>query len=448
MTIGEIIGKFNTTPFLFVGSGLTRRYLNLPDWKGLLKHFAEIIRNDEFSYSSYENQAKGMVCKAGILPKVAELIQKDFDKKWFLDESIRTVEKKMLEEIQNGISPFKAELGAYISRKASVAESYQNEIEKLAEISEKSIAGVITTNYDSFLEDYFKGFCKYVGQSQLIFSPIQGVAEIYKIHGCVTSPESLIVSSNDYANFKKRNAYLAAKLLTIFVEHPVIFLGYSISDPNILELLFSLKDCLAAHNIEKLKDRLIFVEWRAEQNEPIMIDGTLSLSDGKILPIKHIKINSFIPLFDVLANLKQRLPIKILRRFKDAVYEFVKTNEPTNKIYIGDLTNIDENGNDIEFVVGVGVANSIAKQGLLGICVDDVVEDVLFDNKHIPAKEFITDAIPKLLKKRIRIPLYKYYRAEHLLTNDGKLIKKGSAVINNYFKDKSQKSFYPSAKRI
>ena len=108
--------------------------------------------------------------------------------------------------------------------------------------------------------------------------------------------------------------------------------------------------------------------------------------------------------------------------------------------------NIDENGNDIEFVVGVGVANSIAKQGLLGICVDDVVEDVLFDNKHIPAKEFITDAIPKLLKKRIRIPLYKYYRAEHLLTNDGKLIKKGSAVINNYFKDKSQKSFYPSAK--
>lgn len=60
MTINEIISKFNTTPFLFVGSGLTRRYLNLPDWKGLLRYFAKKIRNDDFTYSSYENLAKGM----------------------------------------------------------------------------------------------------------------------------------------------------------------------------------------------------------------------------------------------------------------------------------------------------------------------------------------------------------------------------------------------------
>ena len=81
MKIKEIIEKFNTTPFLFIGSGMSRRYLNLPDWKGLLKHFAEIIRKDEFAYDSYENRAKGISCKAGIMPKVAELIQKDFDEK-------------------------------------------------------------------------------------------------------------------------------------------------------------------------------------------------------------------------------------------------------------------------------------------------------------------------------------------------------------------------------
>lgn len=183
MTIDEIINKFGTTPFLFIGSGLTRRYLNLPDWKGLLRHFAEMVHNDEFAYSAYENQAKGMDCKAGVLPKVAELIQRDYDKKWFSDATIRTVEGEALRLIHDGVSPFKVELANYLKNVAAINDKYKGEIDKLTEISEKSIAGVITTNYDSFLEEHFVGFKKYVGQSELIFSPIQGVLKYIKFMG-------------------------------------------------------------------------------------------------------------------------------------------------------------------------------------------------------------------------------------------------------------------------
>ena len=259
MTIEEIIGKFNTTPFLFVGSGMTRRYLDLPDWKGLLKHFADIIHDDEFAYSSYENQAKGMECKAGVMPKVAELIQRDYDQKWFHDASIRTVEKDELELIHNGLSPFKAEVANYIKQKMVLNEDYAKEISKLEEISEKSIAGVITTNYDTFLEEHFNGFTKYVGQAQLIFSAIQGVAEIYKIHGSVESPDSIVINENDYVCFQEKSAYLAAKLMTIFIEYPIIFMGYSISDSNIQSIIKSIVNCLDEEQVKKLEDRFVFI---------------------------------------------------------------------------------------------------------------------------------------------------------------------------------------------
>jgi len=61
-------------------------------------------------------------------------------------------------------------------------------------LGKRSIAGVITTNYDQMAEDLFDGFLVFVGQETLLFSAIQGIAEIYKIHGCCQHPESLIIN--------------------------------------------------------------------------------------------------------------------------------------------------------------------------------------------------------------------------------------------------------------
>lgn len=58
LKLEDVVHRFNATPILFVGSGLSRRYLNLPDWKGLLEHFTKVIANNDFTYSAYENKAK------------------------------------------------------------------------------------------------------------------------------------------------------------------------------------------------------------------------------------------------------------------------------------------------------------------------------------------------------------------------------------------------------
>jgi hypothetical protein len=101
MIIQDVINKFNTTPFLFVGSGITRRYLDLPDWKGLLEHFAFEVKDDPFIYSYYENRAKGLNCPEGLMPKIAELIQRDSDLPFSADELLECAFPVLIKQQSN-----------------------------------------------------------------------------------------------------------------------------------------------------------------------------------------------------------------------------------------------------------------------------------------------------------------------------------------------------------
>lgn len=406
MTLEDVINKFNTTPFLFIGSGISKRYLNLPDWKGLLKHFAESISNDEFAYDSYENRAKTMKCKLGIMPKVAELIQQDFDRKWFSDEQIRTIDKDMIEEIHKGLSPFKAELAEYIKRQSITKMDYKDEIDKLSKISVKNIAGVITTNYDLFLESCFKGFTKYVGQAQLIFSAIQGLAEIYKIHGSVEEPESIVINEEDYIGFERKSTYLAAKLMTIFMEYPIIFMGYSISDSNIQSIIKSIVNCLDASQINLLEDRFVFIEYKSGMVGAEVAPYTIMI-ENKPLTMKKVTLNSFMLLYNALENKKAKLPVVILRRFKKELYEYTITNTPTANLRVASID--DERIRDDDLVLAIGKASEFGIKGLSGLDANEWYRNIILDDLKFSADELLEYAFPKLIRQNSgKLPLNKY----------------------------------------
>ena len=406
MRIEDVINKFNTTPFLFIGSGMSRRYLNLPDWKGLLKHFAERISNNEFAYDSYENRAKSMECKLGIMPKVAELIQKDFDTIWFADEQIRTIDKGLIEEIHKGLSPFKAELAEYIKRQSIVNINYQDEINKLSEISEKNIAGVITTNYDLLLENCFKGFTKYVGQSQLIFSVIQGIAEIYKIHGSVEVPESIVINEEDYVRFDTKSTYLAAKLMTIFMEYPIIFMGYSISDSNIQNIIKSIVNCLDASQVNLLEDRFVFIEYKPGMVGVEVTPYTIMI-ENKPLTMKKVTLDNFMLLYNALESKKAKLPTAILRRFKKELYEYTITNTPTANLRVASID--DKRIKDEDLVLAIGKASEFGLKGLSGLDANEWYRNIILEDLDFSADELLEYAFPKLIRQNSgKLPLNKY----------------------------------------
>ena len=96
----EIVKSFPTTPFLFVGSGLTRRYLDLPNWEELLKHFAAINSDDPFIFERYMSENDNNY------EKVGSAISKDFNTKWFRSPDIRTKSEDVYNAVKAGGSPF------------------------------------------------------------------------------------------------------------------------------------------------------------------------------------------------------------------------------------------------------------------------------------------------------------------------------------------------------
>lgn len=409
--LDELVSSFNTTPFLFLGSGITRRYYNLPDWKNLLIHFANEVKNDDFAFSSYENLANGKEQPKESYPLIAELIQRDYDAKWFKDAKIRHIDKETAEKIKNGLSPFKAEMAHYIKKNSILNKEYDEEISLLKKLSERNLSGIITTNYDQFIENIFNNFKTYVGQKQLIFSTILGIAEIYKIHGSVDTPESIVINEKDYIEFDNNCPYLAAKLMTIFMEYPIVFIGYSLSDQNIKNIMAAMVNCLDEPQVEQLGKRFIFVEYSSEA-EAITITPHSILLGNKTLTIQKIVLKDFKVLYKALAKKQSKIPARILRRFKDDLYQFVVDNKPTSTLKVAAID--DKRVKDEDLILAIGTAKEFGHKGLSGVDASDWFRNIIQDDLKFTADDLLSESYAKLNRQNSgNLPIYKLLAEAH-----------------------------------
>lgn len=356
----------------------------------------------------YLQQAKKENIKEGTLPKVAELIERDFNYKWFQDEKFESSRTEYRKEIQQGVSPFKIEIAKHMKEHSTqTKKELEEEIQQLKKSSKKSIGGIITTNYDCLLENIFEGYETFIGQEELIFSPIQGIGEIYKIHGCCTKSDSIVINEKDYIDFDDRNAYLAAKIMTIFLEHPIIFLGYSISDKNIENIMKAIIKCLSEENLKTLKERLIFVEWNNSSEEDSISTYSKSFEGSKSVDMTRIKLSDFSILYEALLDNKAKYSAPILRRLKKDIYDLVLTNKPNAKMKVVGLE--DDKLDDIEVVVGVGVLSDLGKKGYETFTAEEIYKDIVFNDRKLDTEMVVVSTLPVLLKNHSKsIPIYKY----------------------------------------
>ena len=422
----DVVKSFNTCPYLFIGSGLTRRYLGLPDWSGLLEHFCSRLSSDEFAYAALRQQGENDFGKMG------DILEERFNDRWFEDKSFRTDSEFVSGFVKKEVSPFKAEIAEYISSFAEPVDGFSEEIKVLSEICNKNISGIITTNYDSFLENNVAPDYKiYVGQEELIFSSIQSIGEIFKIHGSVTKPESIILTGKDYLRFDRKCAYLAAKLMTVFVEYPIIFIGYSISDDNIRKILAAIVDGLSSSQIAQLTNRFIFIRWVPELGNEIKISEHSKDIGGTMVPMTLVETASFLRIFQALRGKRNGYPIRFLRYMKDAVCEYVMTAEPTKNMLVMPYTpNIPEH----ELILYVGADKEYKRQGLVGVDLEQWYKEIMFDGTiKYNADDILEYGYPIVAKRATKslLPVFKFLSRAKKLHKNVKVIANYDDLLNN-----------------
>lgn len=104
---------------------------------------------------------------------------------------------------------------------------------------------IITTNYDQIFELYSTRFGSHSGYNPWRYHDSDGVMNdirsprrvILKVHGCVTNPAKVVLTRADYFNARRSASEYFGLLDALFLTQTLLFVGSSLSDPDIQLLL-------------------------------------------------------------------------------------------------------------------------------------------------------------------------------------------------------------------
>ncbi|MCC6630130.1 MAG: SIR2 family protein [Chloroflexi bacterium] len=93
------------------------------------------------------------------------------------------------------------------------------------------VGEVVTLNYDQLFELAAAG----AGREAAVL-PYQAVAEhgrwLLKLHGCVTHPEDIVLTREDYLRYADRRAALVGIVQALLITRHMLFVGFSLADDN------------------------------------------------------------------------------------------------------------------------------------------------------------------------------------------------------------------------
>ena len=415
----------NRMPVLFVGSGISKRYLyGYPSWGELLEKSFAKFETDSFQYQKYIDECKrNKMSDFDTNIYMGTLIEKKFNEAFF-DRKIKLGigNNKNPSWVKRGISPYKMYLAdMFKKQKLNRSPELQEELIKLRALKNK-VSAVITTNYDTFLEKevFNKDFQVYVRQHELFSSDSYNIAEIYKIHGSATDAESIIITEDDYKHFKESRKLIIAKMLTLFAESPIVFLGYSMTDEDVRNIIEDFLSCLSPEQLKDIRKHFVFVSHKKDEEELVEIERTIVTKNGVEIPFVEIQTDNYIKIYEKLGEITPGIsPIRVreTRKVVKRIVDQNMTSLDAESIIVGidDLDNIDLSTKPLAIAIGYK-ENILNKYGYGRFGDEQIFEDIIFNNKNFDPEAMCDERLRSIPINRL-LPVHKYVKGRDVSEN-------------------------------
>jgi len=181
---------------VFVGAGVSKNS-GLPDWKELIKDYAEYRGIKEFTSKEYLTIPEEVFERYGSL-KYYEIAEKRFSGKYF-----------------------------------------PNSIHKI--LKEMDLTYIITTNYDTLIEDEIKNLQVVSKDEDLPYTSSNRM--LIKMHGDFKN-KNIVLKKSDYDNYEKNFPLISTFIKGLFTTNTILFIGYSYNDVNVQQIMNWIKEIL------------------------------------------------------------------------------------------------------------------------------------------------------------------------------------------------------------
>jgi len=179
-------------------------------------------------------------------------------------------------------------------------------------IAATNYRAIITTNYDKLLETaitFERGWFPtvFTSESVSLLGTVlyEGHFFVYELHGDVAAAESIVLTSQDYDRLILRYPHVRSFLQAIFLNYAVLFVGYSLHDPDFQLVLKELRlifECYTPTQYALLPDAHEFTAEHLMARMNIQVIP-YSSADG------HGGVNEFLRSLQQAAPYREAIPV-------------------------------------------------------------------------------------------------------------------------------------------